>query len=143
MTHAWIDASAGVAGDMLLAALLDAGADLRAVRAAVDAVVPGAVRLTSSTVTRAGLRAVHVRVEPLLPDAPRRTWPAIRSLLADAGLPDRTRDRATAVFGRLADAEAHVHGIDAGDVHFHEVGAWDSIAVIVGVCAALEDLGVA
>jgi uncharacterized protein (TIGR00299 family) protein len=141
--HAWIDASAGVAGDMLLGALVDAGADLRAIRVAVDAVVPGAVRLSSTAVTRAGLHAVHMDVEPLIADAPRRTWATIRDLLAGAGLPERVRDRATAVFARLADAEAHVHGIPARDVHFHEVGALDSIADVVGACAALEDLGVA
>lgn len=141
--HAWIDASAGVAGDMLLGALLDAGAGPDPVRRAVDAVVPGAVRITPATVTRAGLHAVHVDVEPLIADAPRRTWATIRDLLAGAGLAERVRDRATAVFARLADAEAHVHGIAAADVHFHEVGALDSLADIVGVCAALEDLGVA
>jgi uncharacterized protein (TIGR00299 family) protein len=140
--HAWVDASAGVAGDMLLGALVDAGAGLEAIQLAVDAVVPGAVRISSATVTRAGLRAVHVRVEPLIADAPRRTWSTIRDLLARAGLPERTRDRATAVFARLADAEAHVHGIPAQDVHFHEVGALDSIADVVGVCAALEELDV-
>jgi uncharacterized protein (TIGR00299 family) protein len=141
--HAWIDASAGVAGDMLLGALLDAGADLRAVQHAVDTVVPGAVRLSPAAVTRAGLHAVHVDVRLLTADAPRRTWTTIRDLLARAGLPERIRDRATAVFALLADAEAHVHGIGADDVHFHEVGALDSLADIVGVCAALEDLGVA
>jgi uncharacterized protein (TIGR00299 family) protein len=141
--HAWIDASAGVAGDMLLGALLDAGAGLDAVRRAVDAVVPGAVRITPAAVTRAGLHAVHVNVEPLIADAPRRTWATIREMLTGAELPERIRDRATAVFARLADAEAHVHGIAAAEVHFHEVGALDSIADIVGVCAALEDLDVA
>ncbi|MGA5298960.1 nickel pincer cofactor biosynthesis protein LarC [Nucisporomicrobium flavum] len=140
--HAWIDASAGVAGDMLLGALLDAGADLGVVRRAVELVVPGAVRLDAAPVTRAGLRALHVRVEPLADDVPRRTWADIRGLLAGAGLPDRVRERATAVFARLAGAEASVHGIAVEDVHFHEVGALDSIADVVGVCAALEDLGV-
>ncbi|GAA3343866.1 nickel pincer cofactor biosynthesis protein LarC [Amorphoplanes nipponensis] len=141
--HAWIDASAGVAGDMLLGALIDAGAAPGAVRLAVEAVVPGAVRISSAAVTRAGLRAVHVRVEPLIADAPRRTWSTIRGLLAGAALAPRVRDRATAVFARLAEAEARVHGIPAADVHFHEVGALDSLADVVGICAALEELGVA
>jgi uncharacterized protein (TIGR00299 family) protein len=128
---------------MLLGALVDAGADLGAIQLAVDAVMPGAVRLTSTAVVRAGLRAQQVRVDPLIADPPGRSWAAIRELLARAALPARTRDRATAVFARLADAEAHVHGIAAQEVRFHELGALDSIADVVGVCAALEDLGVA
>jgi hypothetical protein len=128
---------------MLLGALIDAGAELRTIQDAVDLVVPGAVRISSAAVSRAGLHAVHVEVEPLIADAPRRTWSTIHDLLAGAGLPARIRDRATAVFARLADAEAHVHGIPASDVHFHEVGALDSLADVIGVCAALEDLGVA
>ncbi|MFC7532382.1 nickel pincer cofactor biosynthesis protein LarC [Actinoplanes sp. GCM10030250] len=140
--HVWIDASAGVAGDMLLGALIDAGADLRAVQRAVDAVVPDTVRISCAEVTRAGLHAVHVNVEPLAADVPGRTWLTIRELLAGAELSERVRERAIAVFARLADAEARVHGVPPDDVHFHEVGAWDSIADVVGVCAALEDLGV-
>lgn len=141
--HAWIDASAGVAGDMLLGALVDAGAELTALQRAVDAVLPDAVHLTATPVTRAGLRALKVDVDPLADDAPHRTWRDVRNLLGNAALPGPVRDRATAVFARLAGAEAHVHGISTEDVHFHEVGALDSIADVVGVCAALERLGVA
>ncbi|MFF3500198.1 nickel pincer cofactor biosynthesis protein LarC [Streptomyces sp. NPDC003247] len=144
MRTAWLDVSAGVAGDMLLGALVDAGASLDAVRTAVDAVVPGTVRLTREQVTRAGMRATRVVVSPLAADQPHRTWATVRALLdrASPALPERARERASAVFTRLAEAEARVHGIAPDDVHFHEVGAWDSIADVVGVCAALHRLGV-
>lgn len=140
--HAWLDASAGIAGDMLLGALVDAGARLDAVQGAVDAVVPGAVRIVGAPVTRAGLRALKIDVAVQHDDPPHRTWRDLRGLLAGGTLPERVRERATAVFARLADAEAHVHGIPAVDVHFHEVGALDAIADVVGICAALDDLGV-
>lgn len=140
---AWVDAGAGVAGDMLLGALLDAGARLDAVRAAVEAVLPGTVRLATSRVSRAGLRANRVEVALVDgPPQPLREWSALRALLRSAGLPERVRRDALAVFARLADAEARVHGISAELVHFHEVGAWDSVADVVGCCAALADLGI-
>ncbi|WP_198653652.1 nickel pincer cofactor biosynthesis protein LarC [Actinocorallia populi] len=142
MRSAWIDASGGVAGDMLLAALVDAGASLEAVRAAVGDVIPGEVRIVPEQVTRAGLRALRVRVVPADGGHPHRAWSGLRVLLAGAGLPEPVRDRSLAVFARLAEAEARVHGVLVEDVHFHEVGAWDSIADVVGVCSALHDLAV-
>lgn len=139
---AWVDASAGIAGDMLLGALIDLGAEPEAVQKCVDAVIPETVRLALTTVTRAGLRATKVDVELLAQDQPHRSWTEIRARIGAAELPDRTRTRALTAFEALARAEADVHGVEVEDVHFHEVGAWDSIADVVGVCAALEDLGV-
>ncbi|GAA0958179.1 nickel pincer cofactor biosynthesis protein LarC [Actinocorallia libanotica] len=139
---AWVDASGGVAGDMLLAALLDAGASLEAVRAAVEEVIPGEVRIVPEQVTRAGLRALRVRVLSAADDHPHRAWPGLRALLTGAGLPGQVRDRVLSVFTRLAEAEARVHGVPIEEVHFHEVGSWDSIADVVGVCSALHDLAV-
>lgn len=140
--HAWLDLGAGVAGDMFLGALVDAGAPLDDVQGVIDTALPGAVRLTSSTVRRAGLRATKVEVEVLAGDQPHRRWSDIRHLLERSGLADRVRDSALAVFACLADAEARAHGIPAEEVHFHEVGAWDSIADVVGSCAALDLLGI-
>jgi pyridinium-3,5-bisthiocarboxylic acid mononucleotide nickel chelatase len=114
----------------------------------VDAVLPGAARLLSTTVSRAGLRATKVDVEVSTsgPDAdeptPRRTWTMIRGLLEAADLPPGVRTRALRTFEQLAEAEGRVHGVPPGEVHFHEVGAVDAVADIVGSCAGFEALGV-
>lgn len=138
----WVDARLGVAGDMLVGALVDAGAPLEVLQAAVDAVLPGAARLAADEVTRAGLRAVHVTVTSLAPDPPHRRWTDIRAALEAAPLAPSVRAGAQAVFARLAVAEAAVHGTSPEDVHFHEVGAWDSVADVVATCAGLHALGV-
>jgi pyridinium-3,5-bisthiocarboxylic acid mononucleotide nickel chelatase len=127
---------------MLLGALVDAGAPLTDVQAAVDAAVPDTVSLQVSPVTRAGLRASKVEVELLATHPPQRRWSDIEAMLAGARLAAPVRDMALSVFDRLARAEARVHGVPTAEVHFHEVGAWDSIADVVGVCAALHSLGV-
>src|SRR4051794_27796768 len=127
---------------MLLGAVLDAGADLDAVRSALSAVVPGEVAVRTSAVSRAGLRALKADVESTAAEHPHRSWAGIRAMLDGAGLAEPVRGHAVAVFARLAEAEARVHGVAPDAVHFHEVGSWDSIADIVGACAALADLGV-
>ncbi len=138
--HAWIDASAGVAGDMLLGALIDAGADLAVVQQAVDAVIADSVRLISTSVTRAGQHANRISVEVLAQDVPVREWKAIEDLLTTADLAAPVRDRALGTFERLAQAEGKIHQMPQDQVHFHEVGALDAIADIVGVAAALHSL---
>ena len=138
--HVWIDASAGVAGDMLLGALIDAGADLAVVREAVNAVIGESVRLSCEPVTRAGQHASRISVEVITQDVPMREWKAVKDLIATADLPAPIRERALATFGRLAEAEGRIHHLSAEEVHFHEVGALDSIADIVGVAAALHSL---
>jgi pyridinium-3,5-bisthiocarboxylic acid mononucleotide nickel chelatase len=127
---------------MLLAALIDAGAPLEAVSNAVSTVTADSVDLVVTVVSRAGLRATKIDVVSVAQDQPDRSWADIRTLLAQADLPDLIRERAQRVFLRLAEAEGRVHGIPASEVHFHEVGSWDSIADVVGVCAALDVLNV-
>ena len=138
---AWIDAGAGIAGDMLLGALLDAGADPGAVRRQVAAVVPDEVEIEVGTVWRARLRATRAVVRSTAEEHPHRSWADIRGLLGGSTLPQPVRDATLTVFGLLADAEARVHGVPVDEVGFHEVGAWDSITDVVGACAAAADLG--
>ncbi|MFJ1888686.1 MULTISPECIES: nickel pincer cofactor biosynthesis protein LarC [unclassified Streptomyces] len=141
VTSAWFDCSSGASGDMLLGALLDAGASLAAVRGAVEAVAPGDIRIRAEKVLRCGLSATKVHVDTAT-RPPHRTWHSIRATLAEAALPEPVRERAQSVFARLARAEAAVHGIPVDDVHFHEVGALDAIGDVVGTCAAHHDLGI-
>jgi pyridinium-3,5-bisthiocarboxylic acid mononucleotide nickel chelatase len=140
--HAWVDSTAGVAGDMLLAALVDAGAPLAILQGAVDAVMPASIRLASTLVSRAGMRATKVDVLSTVEDQAHRSWRDIQGLLERADLAVQVREQARRVFQRLAEAEARVHGVVADEVHFHEAGSWDSIADVVAVCAALDWLGV-
>jgi pyridinium-3,5-bisthiocarboxylic acid mononucleotide nickel chelatase len=139
---AWLDVTAGVAGDMLLGALVDAGADLGAVQRLVDLVLPDTVRLDAAEVRRAGLRAVQVKVTTVRDDHPHRPWREIRDRITAAGLPGPVAESASAVFRRLAEVEATTHGEPVDEVEFHEVGGWDSIADVIGTCAALQLLGV-
>jgi pyridinium-3,5-bisthiocarboxylic acid mononucleotide nickel chelatase len=139
---AWIDASHGIAGDMLLGALIDAGVPLETLQDAVELVIPETVRLVARPVIRAGMRGMHVVVELLRSDQPRRDWAGIDALITQSRLEPRTAQWARATFRRIAEAEARAHGVSLDEVQFHEIGAWDSIADIVGVCAGLAYLGV-
>ncbi len=138
---AWFDPVSGIAGDMALGALLDAGADLDFVTAQLELLSLDGWRLGSERVRRNELAATRAIV-----DAPEghhhRRWRDIRELLEATPLTQRVRQRALAVFEALAEAEGQVHGVPADEVHFHEVGALDAIVDIVGVCAALESLDV-
>jgi uncharacterized protein (TIGR00299 family) protein len=138
-TVVWVDASSGASGDMLLGALLGAGVPLAVVRRAVDAVAPEPVTLRVEGVRRNGLAATRCHVE-VADSVHHRTWRDVRALLESAELDDRVRGLALRAFGRLAEAEATVHGTTADEVHFHEVGALDAIADVVGVCAGFAHL---
>ncbi len=135
----WLDCTAGVSGDMLLGALVDAGAPLAALQAAVDAVGVDPVRLRAEHVERAGLAALRVHVE-VADDPESRTWAQVRGLLEAADLPGPVRDTALAVFARLAAAEGAVHRVPPESVHFHEVGALDAVADVVGAAAGVHAL---
>ena len=136
----WVDASSGASGDMLLGALVGAGVPVEVITSAVDAVAPEHVALRPEQVTRNGFAATRCHVE-VADSETRRTWRDIAALLAEADLAEAVRRRAHATFERLAVAEAEVHGTTPDEVHFHEVGALDAIADVVGVCAGLEHLG--
>ena len=138
----WVDASSGASGDMLLGALLGAGVPVAVLQAAVDAVAPEPVALRVEDVARGGFAATRCHVE-LADSAQHRTWRDVRDLLAAAPLDPTVRDLATRTFERLAVAEGAVHGSDPRDVHFHEVGALDAIADVVGACAGFAHLGAA
>jgi uncharacterized protein (TIGR00299 family) protein len=140
VTIGWLDLAAGASGDMLLGALVDAGVPLEVPAAAVAALPVEQIRLVPESVTRHGLGATRVHVHA--PDSSQhRTWADVRALLADAPLAPALRDGALAVFERLAVAEGRVHRISPDEVHFHEVGALDALADVVGVVAGFEHLG--
>jgi pyridinium-3,5-bisthiocarboxylic acid mononucleotide nickel chelatase len=135
--RAWIDCSTGVSGDMLLAALVDLGVDLTGVVEALDV----GASLDVSTTSRHGLRAVAVDVHSSA-EQPMRTLDDLLRIIDAAGLPVVVASRARAVLARIAKAEARVHDTTADAVHFHEIGAVDTIVDVVGVCFGLHALGI-
>lgn len=137
----WLDCAAGASGDMLLGALVDAGAPLQVMQEAVDALAVEPVLLSTGNVTRQGIAATKVDV-----NAPRstvtRTWANIRGQLENADIPEPVRRTALDAFARLARAEAAAHRVSPEQVHFHEVGGLDAIADVVGTAAGLHALEV-
>ena len=140
MRIAYLDCFSGVSGDMLLGAMLDAGLPLDELRSTLSCVpIPG-YTLGAEKVTRAGIAATHAIVD-VTEEQPARTLPDILSIIADARLPDADKERATAVFRRLAEAEAKVHGTSPESVLMHDVAAVDAIVDVVGTVAGLRLLG--
>lgn len=140
-TIAWFHCFSGIAGDMAMGALVDAGADLAEVRNICELLPVGGWALEAEGVLRTGIGGVkvHVLAEP---STVVRTAAHITALVEEARLPDRVRRRALATFNLLAQAEGHLHRRPPEQVHFHEVGGIDAIIDVVGTCAALEVLGV-
>jgi uncharacterized protein (TIGR00299 family) protein len=139
-TVAWFHPFSGIAGDMALGALLDAGADRDAVLDMLARLpIPDGIAITA--VQRCGIGATRVAV-PDEPGHEHRPFAAVCALLDAAELPVRVHRRAMAVFQCLADVEGRIHGVAPAEVEFHEVGSLDAIVDVVGACAALEVLGV-
>lgn len=138
---AWFDCFSGASGDMLLGALVDAGLPLADLQADLDKLNCG-IQLRSEKVNRAGISATKVHVEFPHEHHHHRGLPEIREIIQNSSLPDKVKDDAIAIFTRLAEAEAAVHDMPIEKVHFHEVGALDAIADIVGAAAGIHRLGI-
>jgi uncharacterized protein (TIGR00299 family) protein len=145
MRIAYLDCASGVSGDMTLGALVDAGVDLAAIQAGLDSLAwpdntPNC-RLVATQVKKKGFRATQVVVEHE-PEHAHRHLHHIQKMIDGGSLTPRAHALATAIFRRIAEAEAKVHGSTIEKVHFHEVGAIDSIADIVGVAIGWDLLNV-
>ena len=137
MRIAYFDLVSGISGDMTVAALLDLGLPRKVLREELDKLTGVGFRIRVGKKMVNGIRATRFQVIPGEAQ-PERSWTGIRRLIEGSGLSAEVKSRGLAVFSRLAEAEAEVHGVSPDDVHFHEVGAVDSIvdvvATAVGAC---------
>lgn len=146
MRCGYFDCFCGAAGDMILAAMIDAGLPAAFLRDVVERLRLPGVAVEAERVRTHGLAATRVRVVTPPADAggsppSHRHLPEILRAIAQAGLSSPVAERAASVFRRLAEAEAAVHGIAVERIHFHEVGAADAIVDVVGACAGAAELG--
>ena len=136
-----IDCPTGLAGDMLLSALLDLGVPESVVHEPLQALgLAKAYGLKVEESQSCGLRGLRLTVTSEDPNPPHRRWLDLRRLISDASLSPSLKTKVLQVFQALADAEATVHGCPPDQVHFHEIGAIDSLVDVIGVCAGFENL---
>jgi hypothetical protein len=136
----YFDCFSGISGDMTLGALVDAGVDPRAITSAVAGLgLP--VELSFETVRRGEFRANYARVV-CAPEHVHRHLHHIEAMIDKASITPRQAELAKRIFRKIGEAEAKVHGVDIAKIHFHEVGAADSIVDIVGAAVGLDLLGV-
>lgn len=142
MKIAYVDASAGASGDMLLGALVDAGLSLDLLREKLLGLAVGGYTLTARSVAPRHIGATKVDVELADGTPPHRHLRHIVEIIDRSELDESVKDKAKAVFTRLAEAEAKVHRTTVEKIHFHEVGAVDAIVDIVGTVIGLHELGI-
>jgi pyridinium-3,5-bisthiocarboxylic acid mononucleotide nickel chelatase len=133
----FFDCFSGAAGDMLLGALIDAGAPESTIRRSLNALGLPGWSLEVGEVRSHGIRAVRAKVS-VSQSEPARSYRDVVAVLEHSDLDDNVRTRALRTFEHLAESEARVHGVEVERVHLHEVGATDALIDVVGTCAALE-----
>ncbi len=138
---AYFDMPAGISGDMTLAAFIHAGLSLDDLTYGLAPLGLSGYTLRTEPASQHSLGGTRVIVD-VEADQPQRDWRTIRSIIEGSGLTERAKELSLRIFGALAVAEASVHGVAVDDVHFHEVGALDSIVDIVGAAVALDLLGI-
>ncbi len=138
MRIAYFDCSTGISGDMTLAALMDAGVDPKAIKAGIDSMGLEGVEILIETVIKGGFRALHVRVEHPEQHAHRHLSDVHELIDRGDAITPPQKDLAKQIFAAVAKAEAKVHGMSVDEVHFHEVGAIDSIVDIVGAAIGFD-----
>lgn len=139
---AYFHCFSGISGDMVLGALLDAGFPVDVLKERLSLLPIAGYSLSKDYVRKNSISAVKFRVSMSDDRQPPRSYKEIKSIIIDSGLSQREKDLSLKIFGALARAEAKIHGTDTDSVHFHEVGAIDSIIDIVGAVIGLECLGV-
>lgn len=139
---AYFDCFSGASGDMLLGALIDAGVPIGLVQDELSKLPVGGYELGAERVVLQGISGTRFTVHDLAQEQPVRNIRLIRELLQSVDLPAGVAAKSLAVFERIAAAEAQVHGSTIDEIHFHEVGAVDSLVDIVGFYVALAHLGV-
>jgi len=138
----YLDPFAGIAGDMFIAAMLDLGLDLAKLHFELSKLDVKGYGLSSKRVMRGAMSALHFNVEIDVSKQTYRDYAGIRQLIEASALSPRVKRDSLAAFHKLAEAEATIHGMPLDKVHFHEVGAVDSIVDMVGACIGLELLGI-
>jgi uncharacterized protein (TIGR00299 family) protein len=138
---AYADCFSGVSGDMFLGALLDAGLDLDLLQAELEKLELEEFTLRSFKQQDQAISATRLQVDAGRPGAP-RDWKNIRILIEQSGLPETIKEKSLRVFGCLAAAEARIHDCPTDKVHFHEIGALDSIIDVIGSVIGLHALGI-
>lgn len=158
MRIAYLDCFAGISGDMTLGALVDAGVDFEALKSELNKLGLHEFELKAEKVVCRGISATHVDVELHThhhhhesdhghghshhAKSHGRSFTEIKRIIEESGLSESVKTKAVAIFTKLGEAEAKIHGKDIEEIHFHEVGAVDAIVDIVGACIGFELLGV-
>lgn len=140
MRIGYFDCFSGASGDMILGALVDAGLPLDRLRSVIAGLVPG-IEFTAEQVRRGAFTGTKVHVKTDERGQPHRRLPDIQAILDRADLAEEVRRDAGRIFRRLAEAEAKAHGTAVEAIHFHEVGALDAIADVVGAVWGIRQLG--
>ncbi len=153
MKTLYIDAFSGISGDMFFGALIDCGADFDFIMSSLNNLgISEEFHVEANNIKKRGICGIDLNVhlkhghshhgDGSHSHAGYRNYSQIKSLILNSQISTNVKERALRIFGRVAEAEAYVHGVTEDEVHFHEVGAVDSIVDIVGISAALESLGI-